>query len=66
MCNKQLALESPVCTMQCDTDLCELTVILAVLNRKRMGTKALRWQKLAINNFCPETPYKFKIKQISI
>jgi hypothetical protein len=66
MYKKQLALENTVCTTQCDTDLRELTVILAVLNWKRMGTKALRWQKLAINNFCQETSYKFKIKQISV
>jgi len=55
MCKKQLPLESTVCTMQCDTDLRELTVILAILNWKRLGTRALRWQKLAINNFCLET-----------
>jgi len=66
MCKKQFALESTVCTMQCDTDFRELTVILAVLNWTRMETKALRWQKLPINNFCQETSYKFKIKQISV
>jgi hypothetical protein len=32
MCKKQLALKSTVCAMQCDTDLREVTVVLAVLN----------------------------------
>ena len=35
MCKKQLALKSTVCAMQCDTDLREVTVVLAVLNWKK-------------------------------